>query len=100
MRRRHLYPYRPGRLSPATVIDIASRRVADWATADQLRTELVAQALRSACRRHRPAGSVIFHPDRGCQDTSREFGLLAAELDVELSAGRTGQCWDNALSPP
>ncbi|MFF0450007.1 IS3 family transposase [Streptomyces sp. NPDC004609] len=55
-----------GWLYPATVIDIASRRVVGWATADHLRTELVADALRSACRTRRPAGPVIFHSDRGC----------------------------------
>lgn len=34
----------------ATVIDIASRRVVGWATADHLRTEPVADALRAACK--------------------------------------------------
>ncbi|MFE4446502.1 DDE-type integrase/transposase/recombinase [Streptomyces sp. NPDC056820] len=83
-------PTDEGWLYVATVIDIASRRVVGWATADHLRTELVAEVLRSACRRRRPAGSVIFHSDRGCQYTSREFALLAAELDIRLSVGRTG----------
>ncbi|WP_330358267.1 hypothetical protein [Streptomyces chartreusis] len=41
---------------------------------------------------------MIFHSDRGCQYTSREFALLAAELDIRLLVGRTGQCWDNALA--
>ncbi|WP_409456759.1 DDE-type integrase/transposase/recombinase [Streptomyces goshikiensis] len=54
------------RLYPATVIDIASRRVVGWATAGHLRTELVADALTAACRTRRPAGPVIFHSDRGC----------------------------------
>ena len=30
--------------------------------------------------------------------TSRECATLAGELDVKLSVGRTGQCWDNALA--
>ncbi|MEU0656934.1 IS3 family transposase [Streptomyces albogriseolus] len=87
-----------GWLYLATVIDIASRRVVGWATADHLRSELVADALRAACRTRRPAGPVIFHSDRGCQYTSREFALLASEFGVRLSVGRTGQCWDNALA--
>ncbi|MFI9825560.1 IS3 family transposase [Streptomyces sp. NPDC052013] len=91
-------PTDEGWLYLVTVIDIASRRVVGWATADHLRTELVADALRTACRRRRPAGSVIFHSDRGCQYTSREFVLFAAELDIRLSVGRTGQCWDSALA--
>jgi transposase InsO family protein len=39
---------------------------------------------------------VSFHADRGCQDTSSDYALLAGDLDVRLSTGRTGQCWDNA----
>ncbi|WP_369244481.1 IS3 family transposase [Streptomyces sp. R41] len=87
-----------GWLYLATVIDIASRRVVGWSTADHLRTELVADALRSACRLRRPARPVIFHSDRGCQYTSQQFAALARELGVRLSVGRTGQCWDNALA--
>ncbi|MBC3843599.1 IS3 family transposase [Streptacidiphilus sp. 4-A2] len=60
-------PTREGWLYLATVIDIASRRVVGWATADHLRTELVAEALRAACHNRRPDGPVIFHSDRGCQ---------------------------------
>jgi transposase InsO family protein len=87
-----------GWLYLATVIDIASRRVVGWATADHLRTDLVADALTAACRQRRPAGSVIFHSDRGCQYTSQQFAALADQLGVRLSVGRTGQCWDNALA--
>ncbi|MEU1670359.1 IS3 family transposase [Streptomyces sparsogenes] len=91
-------PTDEGWLYLAPGIDIAPRRVVGWATADHLRTELVADALRAACHQRRPADSVIFHSDRGCQCTSQEFALLAAELDIRLSVGRTGQCWDNALA--
>ncbi|MEV5493619.1 DDE-type integrase/transposase/recombinase [Streptomyces bobili] len=87
-----------GRLHLATVIDIASRRVVGWATADHLRTDLVADALTAACRQHRPTGPVIFHSDRGCQYTSRQFAALADQLGVRLPVGSTGQCWDKALA--
>ncbi|WP_329449181.1 IS3 family transposase (plasmid) [Streptomyces sp. NBC_01426] len=87
-----------GWLYLATVIDIASRRVVGWATADHLRTELVADALTAACHTRRPTGPVIFHSDRGCQYTSRELATLAGGLGTMLSVGRTGQCWDNALA--
>jgi transposase InsO family protein len=55
-----------GWLYLATVIDIASRRVVGWATADHLRTDLVEDALRQAVTTRRPAAGVIFHSDRGC----------------------------------
>ncbi|MEU3354386.1 IS3 family transposase [Streptomyces sp. NPDC037389] len=87
-----------GWLYLATVIDIASRRVVGWATAGHLRTELVSEALKAACRQRRPAQAVIFHSDRGCQYTIAEFAALSAEFGIRLSVGRTGQCWDNALA--
>ena len=87
-----------GWLYLATVIDIASRRVVGFALADHLRTELVADALANAVAARDPAPGVIFHSDRGCQYTSAAFGALASDCAVTLSHGRTGQCWDNALS--
>jgi transposase InsO family protein len=87
-----------GWLHLATVIDIASRRVVGYALADHLRTELVSAALANALAVRDPDSGVIFHSDRGCQYTSREFAALAAGSGVTLSLGRTGQCWDNALS--
>ena len=41
---------------------------------------------------------MVFHADRGCQDTSGDDARLAVDLEVTLSTGRTGQCWDNALA--
>ncbi|MFD4141743.1 IS3 family transposase [Streptomyces sp. NPDC058572] len=91
-------PTAEGWLYLATVIDIASRRVVGWATADHLRTELVADALKAACRQRRPTRPVIFHSDRGCPYTSQQFAALAHQFGIRLSVGRTGQCWDNALA--
>jgi transposase InsO family protein len=87
-----------GWLYLATVIDIASRRVVGYAVADHLRTELVADALVNAVAARDPGAGVIFHSDRGCQYTSAEFASVAGDCQVSLSAGRAGQCWDNALS--
>jgi transposase InsO family protein len=86
-----------GWLYLATVIDLASRRVVGWATADHLRTDLVETALRQAVTRRRPPAGVIFHSDRGCQYTSIQFATAAMESGVRLSHGRKGQCWDNAV---
>jgi transposase InsO family protein len=87
-----------GWLFLATVIDIDSRRVVGWATADHLRTELISDALSNAVATRDPDPGVIFHSDKGCQYTSTAFAHLAADLAVTLSVGRTGQCWDNALA--
>jgi transposase InsO family protein len=87
-----------GWLYLATVIDLSSRRVVGWTTADHLRTDLVDQALRNAIRQRRPEPGVIFHSDRGCQYTSVQYARLARENEVRLSVGRKGQCWDNAVA--
>jgi transposase InsO family protein len=91
-------PTADGWLFLATVIDIASRRVAGYAMAGHLRTELVSAALANALAARGPAPGVIFHADRGCQYTSASYAALAAASGVRLSHGRTGQCWDNALA--
>ncbi|MFI5754561.1 DDE-type integrase/transposase/recombinase [Streptomyces sp. NPDC051569] len=51
-------PTDEGWLYLATVIDIATRRVVGWATADHLRTSLVSDALTTACRTRRPTERV------------------------------------------
>jgi len=82
----------------ATVIDLASRRVVGWALADHMRTELVEDALSMAFSTRRPEKGVIFHSDRGCQYTSKDFADLARANGVVLSVGRKGECWDNAVA--
>jgi transposase InsO family protein len=82
----------------ATVIDLASRKVVGWALADHMRTELVEDALSMAFTTRRPPDGVIFHSDRGCQYTSRDFAALARANGVVLSVSRKGECWDNAVA--
>ena len=87
-----------GWLYLATFIDIASRRVVGFAMAEDLRTDLIADALTNAVATRNPDRGVVFHSDRGCQYTSTQYATLAGDFDVRLSVGRTGQCWDNALA--
>ena len=87
-----------GWLYLATVIDLTSRRVVGWATADHLRTDLIDEALTNAVASRRPPRGVIFHSDRGCQYTSIQYRRLADRHGIRLSVGRRGQCWDNAVA--
>jgi putative transposase len=82
----------------ATVIDLASRRVVGWALANHMRTELISDALMMTFDSRRPPTGAIFHSDRGCQYTSRDFRQLATEHGIVLSLGRKGTCWDNAVA--
>ncbi len=89
-----------GWLYLAAVRDGCSRRVLGYAFSDSLHTDVVETALRRAVTFRDPAtgptAGVIFHADRGCQYTSAQLATAATELEVRLSVGRTGVCWDNA----
>jgi putative transposase len=80
------------------VIDLHSRKVVGYAVADHLRTSLIIEALGAALLTRQPPSGVIFHSDRGCPYTSREFADFCAENGVARSMGRRATCFDNAVS--
>lgn len=82
----------------ATVIDVHSRRLVGWAIEDHMRTSLVTEALDMALTQRNPPKGVIFHSDRGTQYTSHEFAKYCKDHKIRRSLGRTGVCYDNAVS--
>ena len=82
----------------ATVIDLHSRKVIGYAIGTHMRTDLIVQALQMALIHRQPEPGVIFHADRGSQYTSRYFAEFCARNGVRRSLGRTGICFDNAVS--
>jgi len=82
----------------ATVIDLHSRALIGWAAADHMRTSLITDALDMAITHRRPPQGVIFHSDRGTQYTSQEFDRYCKDHNIRRSLGRTGICYDNAVS--
>jgi hypothetical protein len=93
-----------GWLFLATVIDLASRRVVGWATADHLRTDLIEDALRQAVTARRPQPGVVFHSDRGCQgglNWSSQHLLIMEVFDGATSAaGGSGSAAGDAFAGP
>ncbi|BDX32204.1 hypothetical protein TUM20985_27570 [Mycobacterium antarcticum] len=87
-----------GNLYLATVIDCCSRRVAGWAIADHMRTELVEDALKAADSLRSGVIGSIFHSDHGSQYTSTDFAKLCRDLGVVQSMGSVGTSADNALA--
>jgi transposase InsO family protein len=81
----------------AAVIDLFSRKVVGWATADHLRSELPLEALRMALAHRRPTGELLHHSDRGSQYAGDAYQALLAEHEIEPSMSRPGNCWDNAV---
>ena len=65
--------------------------------ADNMRTDLVCDAIDMAVRRCPHQKNVtIFHSDRGSQYTSQQFARHLEHHKIRPSVGRTGVCWDNA----
>jgi putative transposase len=90
-------PTAEGWLYLAAVIDLCSRKVVGWATADHLRADLAVEALRMALTHRRPTGALLHHSDRGVQYASDAYQSLLAEHGIEPSMSRPGDCWDNAV---
>jgi transposase InsO family protein len=87
-----------GNLYLATVIDCCSRRVAGWAIAEHMRTELVEDALNATAALRGSLDGAVFHSDHGSQYTSKDFAKLCKDLGVTQSMGGVGSSADNALA--
>jgi putative transposase len=92
-----------GWLYLASVMDLCSRRIIGWATAQHLRAELATEALSMAIRRRcPPAGAeglpsgLLHHSDRGIQYACEEYQVLLARHGITCSMSRGGNCYDNA----
>ncbi|WP_406350890.1 IS3 family transposase [Streptomyces sp. NBC_01635] len=91
-------PTDQGWLYLAVVLDLFSRRIVGWAMADHMRTELVTDALAMAVTARRPCPGLVHHSDKGSQYTSLTFGQRCDEAGIRPSTGRTGSCYDNAVT--
>ena len=75
-----------GFLYLAVVLDAFPRRIVGWAKGDDLKAQLVLDAMDMAIGQRKP-GNVIHHSDQGSQYTSVAFGLRCKEAGVRLSMG-------------
>jgi transposase InsO family protein len=87
-----------GFLYLATVIDLCSRRLAGWAIAEHMRTDLVIDALHAAQRTRGSLDGAIMHTDHGAQYTSKAFAAACAAAGVRQSMSAVGSSADNALA--
>ena len=87
-----------GFLYLATVIDLHSRRLAGWAIADHMRTDLVIDALHAAERTRGSLHRAIMHTDHGAQYTSKAFAAVCEAAGVRQSMSKIGSSADNALA--
>lgn len=87
-----------GWLYLAAVLDCHSRKVVGWSLRNDLRAELVADAIEMAVSRRRPDERLIHHSDRGSQYVSLAFGQRCKEADIDLSMTQGGSPLDNAVA--
>jgi len=90
-------PTAAGWLYLAAVVDCFSRRVVGWSMRDDLRAELVVDALEMALARRRPRPGLIHHSDQGKQYVSLLFGERCQEAEIDVSIGCTS-AYDNAVA--
>ena len=80
------------------VLDTYSRRVVGWSMANNLRTEVVLDAVNMAIYTRRPSPGLIHHSDRGSQYTSVEFGSRLREEGLLPSMGSVADAYDNSMA--
>jgi putative transposase len=85
-----------GFLYLAVALDAFNREIVGWSMANNLRTQLVLDALEMALYKKKPQ-SVIHHSDQGSQYTSLAFGKRCQKAGIRPSMGSVGDCYDNAM---
>ncbi len=80
------------------VLDAYSRRIVGWSMSNNLRTELVLEAVNMAIYTRRPSPGLIHHSDRGSQYTSVEFGSRFREEGLLPSMGSVADAYDNSMA--
>lgn len=92
-------PTEEGFLYLATFVDLCTRKVVGFSTADHMKTELITDALDMALgRQGLIEGTLVVHSDRGSQYASDQYGLKLNSLGIQISMSRKGNCWDNAFA--
>lgn len=85
-----------GWLYLAAVMDLASRRIVGWQTADHLRSALAGAALIQALKHRRPRPGLLHHSDRGVQYACAAYRRILELHGLVGSMSRRGNCYDNA----
>lgn len=91
-------PTTSGWIYLAVVIDLCSRKVVGWALADNLRTELVSNALKQALSSRHTAAGIIFHSDRGSQYGSAAYRQILNHAGIRQSMSARANPYHNAWS--
>lgn len=84
-----------GKLYLCAIKDVFSNRIVGWSIAENMRSHIAVNALRSAVLRRNANGTIV-HSDRGSQFRSTRFVKELRTSGLIGSMGRVGACGDNA----
>jgi len=85
-----------GWLYLAVLMDLCSRRIVGWNTADRNDRYLVLGALTGALGHRQPPPGLLHHSDQGSNYASYEYQAELAKVRAICSMSRKGDCFDNA----
>lgn len=89
-------PTATGWLYLAVVIDLYSRKIVGWSLGDNLRTQLVIDALKQALGSRSTTQKPIFHSDRGSQYGSGAYRKILHQAGMRQSMSARANPYHNA----
>jgi putative transposase len=98
-------PTLEGYLFLAVVMDMCSRKIVGWSMRDDLKGELVVDALAMAVTRRRPPAGLVHHSDRGSQGGFEWWSqhlVMGVVRDgcSRASVGGSGDAWADVVCGP
>ena len=86
-----------GFLFLAIFMDLFTRKIVGFSSDDNMRTELIINALTMALgRQDINIWELIAHSDRGSQYAAEKYREKLIQIGIIASMSRKGNCWDNA----
>lgn len=92
-------PTQEGWLFLAIFLDVFSRKIVGFSADDNMKVELVMNALEMALGRQNVIdGECLAHTDRGSQYAAEDYRTKLALAGIVASMSRKGNCYDNAMA--
>ncbi|MFZ3063098.1 MAG: IS3 family transposase [Actinomycetota bacterium] len=82
----------------SVVMDVFTKRIVGWSMRDDLKADIVIDALGMAATMRCPGPGLVHHSDRGGQYRSLAFGKTLRDSQIMASMGSRGDAYDNAAA--
>lgn len=89
-------PTEEGWVFLAIFLDLFTRKIVGFSSAEHMRTDLILNALEMALGRQEAPD--VGHSDRGCQYAAEAYRERLDALGIKASMSRKGNCYDNAFA--